>query len=177
MINISQSQDTDSQAIDNVLLKAFKNHPFSDQGECELVARIKGSSDFNSKLSLVAKDDKGQVVGYILLTPLKIVSERDQLQYTGLVMAPLAVLPSHQHKDIGSNLVREAHSLAKSLGFPYILLLGPQEYFSKFHYETCASKNIGFHFHVPEQYALIKELIPNTLEQINGMVHYPEAFF
>jgi predicted N-acetyltransferase YhbS len=177
VINISQSQETDSNAIDKVLLKAFKNHPFSDQGECELVARIKNSADYKPELSLVAKDEQNRVIGYILLTPLKIVSDKDQLQYTGLVMAPLAVLPSHQNKGIGTQLIKTAQQAAQNLNFPYILLLGPHEYFSKFNYETCVSQDVGFHFHVPEKYALIKELIPNTLEQINGMVHYPEAFF
>ncbi len=177
MINISQSQKKDTTAINQVLYKAFENHPFSDQGERELVSRIQNSKNFKEEFSLVAKDEEDNVVGYILLTPLKIVSEKDKLQYTGLVMAPLAVLPSHQNKGIGTELVKAAHEAAQNLNYPYILLLGPNEFFNKFNYVSCVSQNVGFHFHVPEQYALIKELIPNTLEQINGMVHYPEAFF
>ncbi len=177
MIKISQSQEIDTAAIEHVLLKTFENHPFSDQGERDLVSRIKNSSDYKSELSLVAKDEENTVIGYILLTPLKIVSDKEQLQYTGLVMAPLAVLPSHQNKGIGSELVKAAESAAQSLNFPYILLLGPNEFFKKFNYVSCVSQDIGFHFHVPEQYALIKELIPDALEQINGIVHYPEAFF
>ncbi len=177
MINISQSQELDTTAIDQVLFQAFENHPFSDQGERELVSRIQNSKNHKEELSLVAKDEEGKVLGYLLLTPLKIVSEKDQLQYTGLVMAPLAVLPSHQNKGVGTELVKAAHEAAQNLNYPFILLLGPDKFFNKFNYVSCVSQDVGFHFHVPEQYALIKELIPNTLEQINGMVHYPEAFF
>ncbi len=177
MIKISQSQDHDAKAIEQVLLQAFKNHPFSDQGEWDLVSRIKNSADYKAELSLVAKDEKDKVIGYILMTPLRIVSDKDQLQYTGLVMAPLAVLPSYQNKGIGTELVKAAEQIAESLNYPYILLLGPKPYFSKFNYVSCAANEVNFYFHVPEQYGLIKELIPNTLEQINGMVHYPEAFF
>ncbi|MGB0837335.1 MAG: GNAT family N-acetyltransferase [Flavobacteriaceae bacterium] len=176
MLHITKERPEHFTEIDKLLLEAFKNDPYSDHGEGDLVRRIRASEDFISDLALVALEDE-KVVGYILVSPLKIVSQETKEEFPGLTLAPVAVLPEKQGQKIGAQLIERAHETAKALGHDYIVLLGHDTYYPRFGYEVCKNHNIEFHFQVPPEYCMVKEITPNSLEKINGLVHYPETFF
>lgn len=83
------------------------------------------SDTYIPELSLVAKTEKGEIVGYILLTKVEIVSENEI--HTSLALAPLAVLPEYQNRGIGGMLLKESHKRAATHGYGTALLLGHKE--------------------------------------------------
>ena len=174
-IRIRQEENTELSAICKLIEKAFADMPESDHREHLLVDRLHHSDTYIPELSLVAKTEKGEIVGYILLTKVGIVSESEV--HTSLAVAPLAVLPECQNRGIGGMLLKEAHKRAAALGYGTAVLLGHKEYYPRFGYRKAADYGIKLPFNVPSEYCQVIELIPDTLKDTNGIVRYPAVFF
>ena len=174
-IKIKQEESTELPAICKLTEAAFADMPESDHREHYLVDKLHKSDTYIPELSLVAKTDKGKMVGYILLTKVEIVSGSEI--YTSLAVAPLAVLPKYQNKGIGGMLLKEAHKRAAARGYGTAVLLGHKEYYPRFGYRKAADYGIKFPFDVPSEYCQVIELIPDTLKGIKGIVRYPAVFF
>lgn len=71
------------------------------------------------------KTDQGEIVGYILLTRVEIVSESEIP--ISLAIAPLAVLPEYQNRGIGRMFLEEAHKRAAEPGYGTAVLLGHKD--------------------------------------------------
>lgn len=132
---IKQEQASDITAVDQVIKKAFASLPYSDHQEHLLVRRLCQSKEFIPELSLVAELD-GQIVGHILFTKAQVNHT------TVLALAPLAVHPDYQQQGIESALVKKGHQLAQALQFPYSIVLGDPQYYSRFGYQ--AAKKLGY---------------------------------
>lgn len=135
-----------------------------------MVERLRETDAFVPDLSMVAVVDD-MVVGYILLTKIKIGEAES------LALAPVAVLPEFHNQGIGSKLIEAAHKKAIELGFTSIVLLGNKDYYPRFGYVTADSFGITLPFDVPSEYVMVKELIPNSLAGVSGVVEYHPTFF
>ena len=89
-IRIKQEENTELPVICNLIEKVFADMQESDHQEHHLVDKLHKSDTYIPELSLVAKTDQEEIVGYILLTKVEIVSESEV--HTSLAVAPLAVL-------------------------------------------------------------------------------------
>ena len=174
-LTISQEENSELPVICNLIEIAFADMQESDHQEHHLVDKLHKSDTYIPELSLVAKTDKGEIVGYILLTKVEIVSESGV--QTSLAVAPLAVLPEYQNKGIGEMLLKEAHKRAASLGYETAVLLEHKDSYPRVSYCKAADYGITFPFDVPSEYCQVIELIPDALKSIKGMVRYPAVFF
>lgn len=172
-ITIRQENYEDYKETEAVVKHAFTNMEFSDQAEHELVARLRKSEAFIPELSLVAVDNG--IVGHILLS--KITIKENDTAVDSLALAPVSVLPEHQHKGIGSLLIREALKIAKKLGHQSVIVLGHHEYYPKFGFEKASRWDINAPFEVPEEAFMALELEENALQHVSGVVEYSSAFF
>lgn len=170
---IRQERKTDFDAVFRVIEDAFKLEEFSDHQEQFLVERLRKSEAFIPELSLVAESDC-EVVGYILLTKLKIKTEQEV--YESLALAPVAVATEHQGKKIGELLIKQAHKIAKQLGYKSIILLGHSGYYPRFGYQQAHKFGIELPFDVPKENCMAIELISNGLNGVSGVVGYPKEF-
>ena len=93
-----------------------------------------------------------------------------------LALAPLAVLPNHQKNGIGKKLVNEAIEKSKELGYKSIVVLGHEHYYLKFGFKKASNYGIKAPFDVPDEAYMVLELIPNALNEVNGVVEYSKAF-
>src|SRR3546814_12188358 len=113
-MNIRKEESKDYKEVFNLIENAFKNEEYTDHKEHFLVERLRNSESFVPELSLVAEID-GQIVGYILLTKIKIIN--DNLEETAsLALAPVAVLKKYQGKGIGGKLIQKARSEERRVG-------------------------------------------------------------
>lgn len=174
-IIIKQEENSELPVICKLIEKTFADMPESDHKEHLLVNRLHKSDTYVPELSLVAKTDKGEVAGYILLTKVEIVSDNEV--NTSLAVAPLAVLPEYQNRGIGGMLLKEAHKRAAALGYGTAVLLGHKEYYPRFGYRKAADYGIKFPFDVPSEYCQVIELIPGALKSTKGIIRYPAVFF
>lgn len=174
-INIRQEQSDDCPAVRRLVEAAFAEVAESDHKEQFLVERLHRSDTFIPQLSLVAETDDKQIVGYILLTKVGIVSQGHAVPSLGV--APLAVLPAFQGQGIGGMLLKEAHRRGASLEYGTAVLLGHKDYYPRFGYRRAIDFGIRFPFDVPHEFCMVAELIPHAINGLAGTVCYPDLFF
>ena len=126
------------------------------------------------KLSLVAEVD-GTIAGHILLTRIWIVNE--QSRHASLALAPVSVHPDFQNAGIGSALITKAHKIARSLGESSVILIGHEDYYPRFGYQTIDHFDIKLPFEVPIQNCMAVELVPDGLKNKKGEVIYAPPFY
>lgn len=173
-MNIRKEEKDDYEQIFKLIEKAFENEEYSDHREQFLVERLRNSENFIPELSLVAEIEN-RVVGYILLTKIKIINSYSS--YDSLALAPVAVLPNYQGKGIGSQLIEFVHEKARELGFESVILLGHPTYYPKFGYLKASKFDIQLPFDVPDENCMAIELIPDALKNVNGVVEYSKEFY
>ena len=173
---IRQERPEDIPTVKVLIESAFRDVAESDHKEHLLVERLRHSEAFIPELSLVAESPKGEIVGHILLTRVRIVSAAGK-ETLSLGVAPLSVLPAWQRMGIGSALVLEAHRCAAALNYRSAVLLGHKDYYPRFGYRKAMEYGIEFPFDVPSEYCQVIELIPGALKSMNGLVRYPAAFY
>ncbi|MBB6612525.1 N-acetyltransferase [Pontibacter sp. Tf4] len=173
-ITIRQEEPKDYTAVSELIEEAFRNEAYSDHKEHFLVKRLRKSDTFIPELSMVAEVE-GTIVGHILLTRISIVN--GEHRFPSLALAPVSVKPAFQGKGIGSQLIREAHSIAKALGYSSIVLLGHENYYPRFGYELTDKYNIRLPFDAPKENCMILPLSENALTGVTGMVEYPKEFY
>lgn len=173
-MNIRKEENKDYKSVFNLIENAFKDEIYTDHKEQFLVERLRKSESFVPELSLIAEID-GEIVGYVLLTKIKIVN--NDLQKTALALAPIAVLKKYQGKGIGGKLILEAHQRAKELGFDSVILLGHEKYYPKFGYKMTKNYGIKLPFEVPDENCMLIELTENALKDVSGTVAYPKEFY
>lgn len=174
-ITIRPEKASDYLEVQHLIKFAFENTTEGEPTEPLLVKRLRQSDAYIPELSLVAENEKGTLVGHILLSKVQVVSEEN----TALLLggAPLSVLPDYQRKGIGSLLMCEAHKRASELGYKGALLIGHKEYYPRFGYKKASLYGIQFPFEAPDNCCMAIELKEGGLQGIHGMVHYSSAFY
>ena len=101
----------DIEAITEVTIAAFTDHPISNMTEHFIVRALRGSGALT--VSLVAEID-GRVFGHVAFSPVTISD--GTTDWYGL--GPVSVLPAMQKRGIGQALINEGLSLLKAVGWP-----------------------------------------------------------
>jgi putative acetyltransferase len=142
---------------------------FGGEDEARLVDALRDGGYV--RVSLVAEAD-GQVVGHILFSELPILTECGIVE--ALALAPMAVLPSHQRRGIGSTLVREGLRACTEAGHRVVVVVGHPEFYPRFGFSAKAAERLRSPFSGPAFMAL--GLVPGALEGVEGEVRYPPPF-
>jgi putative acetyltransferase len=160
---IRNEKSTDIEAISEVTVAAFQNHPISNQTE-EFI--IKALRDANAlTISLVAEID-GKLVGHIAFSPVAISD--GSLNWHGL--GPVSVLPEYQKQGIGKSLIREGLSLLKARGSKGCVLVGDPHYYERFGFRNIPGLT---HDGVPQEVFLA---LPFDKKVAQGNVTFHEGF-
>ena len=145
---------------------------FGQENESKLVDKIRKGENFIPGLSLVAETD-GKIAGHILFSMIKIIGSS---VFETLILAPLAVIPAFQKKEIGSKLVKKGVFKAKELGFDSIIVVGHKEYYPRFGFEKASKWNLKCPFEVPDEAFMAIELAEKALEGKAGTIEFPDEF-
>lgn len=165
-MKICLEEPRDAAAVRRVNVAAFGR---SD--EADLVDRLRERAA--PYLALVAVDQDA-VVGHIAFTPMTFDPPRTGLTAFGL--APMAVLPSHQRRGIGSALVRAGLDACRVAGADAVFVLGHPAYYPRFGFEPAADYGIASDYDVPPEAFMVVELAPGALDGVTGTARYHPAF-
>lgn len=126
-------------------------------------------------ISIIAEIN-GQVVGYILFTPVQLVqNQREVLQ--GMRLAPLVVSPEIQGQGIGAILCKAGLEEMQTSGTPFVVVLGHSQYYPRFGFEPAANFDLRCNFAGgPEKAFMIKVFQPQKLEGLSGVVYCRQEF-
>lgn len=165
---IRQETSHDFQAVYEI------NHlAFEQEGESQLIEKIRKGETFVPELSLVAEQNE-KIIGHILFSKIKIIGEQSS---PSLALAPMSVHPDFQNKGIGSQLITTGLQIAKNLNFEHVIVLGHKDYYPKFGFQKASKWNIRCPFEVPDDHFMAIELEEGSLENKSGLVEYPPVFF
>lgn len=167
-MTIRAERQDDYDSVYQVVKNAFKTAEQSDGNEQDLVNALRKSGAFIPELSLVSEIN-GTITGHIMFTRLQVG------RYTALALAPLSVLPQYQRQGIGTSLILEGHRIARSLGYPYSVVLGSEKYYSRIGYLPAEIFGILPCFEVPSQNFMAYKLWESA-PVINGTVKYAKEF-
>ena len=160
---IRKEQNSDIEAITNVTIAAFKNHPISRQTEHFIIDALRLSNALT--LSLVAEIEE-QIVGHIAFSPIEITDGTSEWYGLG----PVSVLPDYQRQGIGKALINEGLSLLNNMGAQGCALVGPPDYYKKFGFKNYPEM---IHKGIPQEVFLA---LPFNEKNPKGIVSFHEGF-
>lgn len=172
IMEIRTERISDYEEVFQLNYLAFQNR----EDESRLVERIRLSDQFIPELSLVAEENH-HIVGHVLFSKAEVVDE--EKNHEVIVLAPIAVMPNHQRRGIGSKLVQEGLKRCTELEYDFVFLIGHPTYYPKFGFKP--AKKYGFElkqFNVSDEVFMLCELKEGmTTPKIKGELMYPKSFF
>jgi putative acetyltransferase len=162
-ITIRPQTSADSQTIEELTARAFLNAPHASHTEHYIVNALRRAGKL--AVSLVAEADS-VIVGHIALSPVSISDGASDWFGVG----PIAVLPQHQRRGVGSQLLREALRDLRSRGASGCVVLGEPQYYGRFGFQ--AHPDLVLPGVAPEYF----QAIFLDSSRPRGVVTYHEAF-
>jgi putative acetyltransferase len=161
---------------DQAALRVVNESAFGRIDEANLVENLRNEAAV--LLSLVAETRnvagiKNQIIGHIVFSRMWI-DTAGNTAIAAVALAPIAVLPEHQRKGIGGDLICAGLSRLRERGEQIVLVLGHPDYYTRFGFSTGNARALVSPF-PPEAFMAI-ELRPAALDGISGKVRYPAAF-
>lgn len=156
---------------DEAAIRVLNEQAFGQSNEANLVDALRERGA--AVLSMVAADND-QVVAHVLFTEA-IVAEADS-QFKALGVGPMAVLPSHQRKGIGSQLLERALDKCRELDYDAVVVIGHPEFYPRFGFVPARLKGIRCEFDVPDEAFMVLELRKDALAGRTGVVKYQQEF-
>lgn len=163
MMILRKERTADIDAITEVTIAAFENHPISNHTEQFIINALRDADALS--VSLVA-ETKGRVVGHIAFSPV-IISDGTKDWYG---LGPVSVLPEYQNRGIGKSLISKGLSLVKELGGQGCALVGDPEYYKRFGFRNFPEL---VHEGVPQEVFLA---LPFNEKVPHGIVGFHEGF-
>jgi len=164
-IEIRKEEPGDQDAIHHLNLAAFDNGP-----EATLIGKLRAAC--KAYLSFVAVEENA-VVGHILFTPVTV----DGSSAVGMGLAPMAVLPSHQRKGIGSQLVRIGLEHLRQARCPFVVVLGHPAYYPRFGFGPASRYRLLSQWEgVPDEAFMVFVFDKRSLPVCGGIARYRDEF-
>jgi putative acetyltransferase len=162
-IEIRREQPGDIPAI-----RAVNDQAFGQPQEGEVVDLLRTTCE--GLVSFVAVAE-GQVVGHALFSPTWIEAD-DGRRIEGMGLAPVAVLPEHQRRGIGSELVTAGLAAIRQTPCPFVIVLGHVDYYPRFGFERASRFGIRCQWDVPEEAFMIAVLDEDAIRGVSGTAFY-----
>lgn len=163
------------QPIDLDQIHELHRAAFSGPAEAELVDTIRTGAHFVRELSLVAVTDDGSVLGHVLVSRVELEpSDDDAVRIPVLALAPIAVLPPHQGRGIGSALMHEVMERADMLEEPFTVVLGSPPFYERFAFVPAIPLGVTGPYDLAGDAFRIRPR-PGA-EVVPGRIVYPPAF-
>ena len=130
MVRIRVATSLDREDIREIHLCAFP------AGENQVVSSIAvnllGEETSPETISLIAEAD-GAVGGHIAFSPVTVENNES---WKGYILAPLAVKPEFQKRQVGSKLIESGMERLSKMGVNFLFVYGDPKYYGKFGFKA-----------------------------------------
>lgn len=163
-IRIRSELRSDEEAIEAVTIAAFLEAEHASHNEQDIVRALRRSGAL--AVSLVAVDERGNIIGHVAISPVKISDgSRD---WYGL--GPISVQPAMQRQGVGSELMDKVLAELRERGAAGCVLVGDPRYYGRFGFR--AESTLVYPGVPPEYFQALRW----RGEWPRGTVTYHEAF-
>jgi putative acetyltransferase len=164
----------DETALDLDAVRTINRAAFGRAGEADLVDALRRQA--RPCLSLVAELDAA-VIGHIMFSPVTLDPPENAPADARLMgIGPMAVLPPHQRRGVGSALVRTGLDRCRALGVAAVVVLGHPAFYPRFGFAPASRAGIGCEYDAPDEAFMLLALRPGALRGTRGVARYHAAF-
>ena len=128
--------------------------------------RVAGRLDI-SVVALV----ENEIVGHVAFSPVTIGGRASE----GLGMGPLAVLPAHQRRGIGGQLIEQGLTACRTANVGFVVVLGDPAYYCRFGFVAARTRNLKDEYQGGSAFQVI-ELTAGGIPAGGGLVQYAPEF-
>lgn len=142
---------------------------FTTTEPAKLVQQVRENS--HRTLSLVACDEQGELVGYVLFSPVTLNGEDRNWQ----ALALLTVAKDYRDQGIASQLIHEGLASLGELGYPVCVVLTDTDYYQDFGFVDAARYGVTISPASSDKLQLVA-LWEEALTDCHGLVEYSPEF-
>ena len=131
---VKYAEKNEKELINKIIVSAFS----TEEGKklVHLIDDFIQEKNKNEIISLTAKIND-EIVGFISFSPIFFTPE---INITGYILAPLAVLPRHQNQGVGTELINTGMKILKKENLDFLFVYGDPKYYAKFGFNKKDSK-------------------------------------
>lgn len=160
--------------VENMVRNSFWNIYRPGAFEHYIVHQLRNDESFIKNLAFVIeKDDK--IIGHINYSKGKVHYGNDFDE--AMVLGPIAIDKDYQNQGLGSRLIEHTLNLVKD--YPYVFVIGDENFYSKFGFESASKYDIfldGTDFAEENPFFMVKVFDENELPKELAIFHNPEVF-
>ena len=190
---IRLEEEKDHIKVENIVRDAFWNVYRPGAWEHYIVHNLRNDSSFINDLAYVLEEND-EIIGSINYSNGKLNLYRKNRYGVDIklsdgsgkatVLGPIAIDSKCQSKGYGSKLIGYTLNLAEDMGIPFVFVIGDENYYSRFGFESASKYNIyleGTDIEDENPFFMIKildenENTLNDLDYDKGIFHNPEVF-
>lgn len=174
-VTIRNEIESDFREVEILTRKAFWNVNVPGCDEHYLAHVLRDHEDFIPELDFVAETDDGKIVGNVMYTEAKLITE-EGMEQPILTFGPISVHPDYQRMGISRKLLERSFDKAIELGYKVIVIFGnPDNYVSR-GFKSCKKYNICAADGSYPAAMLVKELVPGILSGTKWFYHESSAY-
>ncbi|MFN3523478.1 MAG: GNAT family N-acetyltransferase [Phenylobacterium sp.] len=148
---------------DAAAVEALLDHAFGPGRFTKVSERVREFAEFRPDLSFCAWDGEA-LNGSVRMWRVRI-GDRE-----AVFLGPLAVQAEARKAGAGGALVEAASQAAAAAGFPLVLLVGDEPYFSRFGFAAAPAQKVVLPGPVDQRRVLVRELSPGGARDLAGDV-------
>lgn len=190
---IRLEEEKDYLKVENLVRDAFWNVYRPGAYEHYIVHNLRDDSSFIKDLAYIIEEND-EIIGHINYSNGRLNLYKENRYGVDIkvsegsgkatVLGPIAIDSKYQSNGYGSKLIRHTLKLAEDMNIPFIFVIGDEEYYSRFGFESASKYNIYLEETDTEDenpFFMIKILNgnENTLKNLDydkGIFYNPEVF-
>lgn len=190
---IRLEEEKDHIKVENIVRDAFWNVYRPGAYEHYIVHNLRKDSSFIKDLAYVIEEND-EIIGHINYSNGRLNLYRKNRYGVDIkvsegsgkatVLGPIAIDSKYQSNGYGSKLIRHTLNLAEELGIPFVFVIGDENYYSRFGFESASKYNIyleGTDTEDENPFFMIKilngnENIIKNLDFDKGIFYNPKVF-
>jgi predicted N-acetyltransferase YhbS len=141
---------------------------FGREEEATLVGNLMRDESARPLVSVVA-EEQGEVVGHALFTTLHLIGHESDVEC--MILAPLAVVPTHQNLGIGRQLIEHGCETLMRRGTGLVFVLGDPNYYTRCGFGPAIPHGLHAPYTIsPEEAWMVRPLEQHLLGAVKGTV-------
>lgn len=175
-MKIRLENENDYREVEELVRDSFWNVYRPGAYEHFIVHNLRDDESFLSELAYVLEED-GRIIGHINYSKGKISYEKSSVP--AVILGPIAIDSDCRNQGLGSKLINHTLGMAQKEGIPFVLVVGDENYYSRFGFECASGYNLyleGTDIAQENPFFMIRIFDESEINGQLGIFHNPDVF-